>query len=89
MKKVAIIAGELSADILGSEILEESTKGKRSFKFLEGPVFSQFLLADEINRTSPRIQSALLECMNERQVSRKEWHRDLSLLVMAFLCVKA
>ena len=59
----------MPTDILGSEILEESTKGKRSFKFIEGPVFSQFLLADEINRASPRTQSALLQAMQERIVT--------------------
>ena len=49
----------MPADILGSEVLEESDTGQRSFRFLKGPVFCQVLLADEINRASPRTQSAL------------------------------
>ncbi|MCP5432762.1 MAG: MoxR family ATPase [Alphaproteobacteria bacterium] len=56
-------------DILGSEILEGSAEGRRAFRFLKGPVFCQLLMADEINRASPRTQSALLQAMQERQVS--------------------
>ena len=59
----------MPADILGSEVLEESAKGKRSFRFIEGPVFTQFFMADEINRASPRTQSALLQAMQEKEVS--------------------
>lgn len=59
----------MPADILGSEVLEEDDKGKRSFRFIKGPVFTQFLMADEINRASPRTQSALLQAMQERRVS--------------------
>ncbi|MFK7839685.1 MAG: AAA family ATPase [Bdellovibrionales bacterium] len=59
----------MPADILGSEVLEEDTKGKRKFRFIEGPVFTQFLIADEINRASPRTQSALLQAMQENEVS--------------------
>ena len=59
----------MPADILGSEVLEESESGRRSFRFLEGPVFCQVLLADEINRASPRTQSALLQAMQEHRVS--------------------
>ena len=68
-KRIQFTPDLMPTDILGSEILEESTKGKRSFKFIEGPVFSQFLLADEINRASPRTQSALLQAMQERIVT--------------------
>ena len=68
-KRIQFTPDLMPTDILGSEILEESSKGKRSFKFLEGPVFSQFLLADEINRASPRTQSALLQAMQERRVT--------------------
>ena len=64
-KRIQFTPDLMPTDILGSEILEESSKGKRSFKFIEGPVFSQFLLADEINRASPRTQSALLQAMQE------------------------
>lgn len=59
----------MPADIIGSEVLEESTNGKRSFRFIEGPVFTQFFMADEINRASPRTQSALLQAMQEKEVS--------------------
>ncbi len=59
----------MPADILGSEILEEAPSGARSFRFLQGPVFCQLLMADEINRASPRTQSALLQAMQEHQVS--------------------
>lgn len=59
----------MPADIIGSEVLEEDEKGKRSFRFIEGPVFTQFLMADEINRASPRTQSALLQAMQEGSVT--------------------
>lgn len=59
----------MPADILGSEVLEEDEKGKRAFRFIPGPVFTEFLMADEINRASPRTQSALLQAMQEKQVS--------------------
>ncbi len=59
----------MPADILGSEVLEEDEHGKRNFRFIKGPVFTQFLMADEINRASPRTQSALLQAMQEKQVS--------------------
>ncbi|WP_298567819.1 MoxR family ATPase [uncultured Aliiroseovarius sp.] len=59
----------MPSDILGAEVLEESADGARSFRFLKGPIFCQLLLADEINRASPRTQSALLQAMQEHQVS--------------------
>lgn len=60
----------MPADILGSEVLEEdASTGKRAFRFIEGPVFTQFLMADEINRASPRTQSALLQAMQEGSVT--------------------
>ncbi|TQS71635.1 MoxR family ATPase [Rhodobacteraceae bacterium] len=59
----------MPADILGSEVLETAPDGSRAFRFLEGPVFCQLLMADEINRASPRTQSALLQAMQEREVS--------------------
>lgn len=59
----------MPSDILGSEILDEDTKGKRHFRFIEGPIFAQFLMVDEINRASPRTQSALLQAMQEQEVS--------------------
>ena len=59
----------MPADILGSEVLDTDADGKRSFRFVEGPVFCQLLLADEINRASPRTQSALLQSMQEKSVT--------------------
>jgi MoxR-like ATPase len=59
----------MPADILGAEVLEEDEHGKRRFRFLPGPIFSQVLMADEINRASPRTQSALLQAMQESKVS--------------------
>jgi MoxR-like ATPase len=59
----------MPADILGSEVLETGADGTRSFRFIEGPVFCQLLMADEINRASPRTQSALLQAMQEQHVT--------------------
>jgi MoxR-like ATPase len=59
----------MPSDILGTEVLEEAPGGKRSFRFLSGPVFAQLLMADEINRASPRTQSALLQAMQEHHVT--------------------
>ena len=67
----------MPADILGSEVLETAPDGSRAFRFLEGPVFCQLLLADEINRASPRTQSALLQAMQEREVTVAGVHRPL------------
>ncbi|OYU19653.1 MAG: AAA family ATPase [Rhodobacteraceae bacterium PARR1] len=59
----------MPADILGSEVLETAPDGSRAFRFIQGPVFCQLLMADEINRASPRTQSALLQAMQEREVT--------------------
>ncbi|WP_114286592.1 AAA family ATPase [Candidatus Halocynthiibacter alkanivorans] len=59
----------MPADILGSEVLETAADGSRAFRFIEGPVFCQLLMADEINRASPRTQSALLQAMQESSVT--------------------
>ena len=59
----------MPSDILGAEILEDSADGQRHFRFVPGPVFCQLLMADEINRASPRTQSALLQAMQEGQVT--------------------
>ena len=68
-KRIQFTPDLMPADILGSEILEEGEGGRRSFRFLQGPVFAQLLMADEINRASPRTQSALLQSMQERHVT--------------------
>ena len=67
----------MPADILGSEVLETADDGTRSFRFIEGPIFCQLLMADEINRASPRTQSALLQAMQEREVTIAGQHRPL------------
>jgi MoxR-like ATPase len=67
----------MPSDILGTEVLEESPGGKRSFRFLPGPVFAQLLMADEINRASPRTQSALLQAMQEQHVTVAGVRHDL------------
>ncbi len=67
----------MPADILGSEVLETAPDGSRSFRFIEGPVFCQLLMADEINRASPRTQSALLQAMQEKEVTVAGVHRPL------------
>jgi MoxR-like ATPase len=68
-KRIQCTPDLMPADILGSEVLEEGEGGRRGFRFIPGPVFSQLLMADEINRASPRTQSALLQAMQERRVS--------------------
>ncbi len=76
-KRVQFTPDLMPADILGSEVLEESETGTRSFRFIQGPVFCQLLMADEINRASPRTQSALLQAMQERRVSVAGHYHDL------------
>ena len=66
----------MPADILGSEVLD-GVDGSRSFRFIEGPIFCELLMADEINRASPRTQSALLQAMQEREVTIAGQHRKL------------
>ncbi len=68
-RRVQFTPDLMPADIIGSEVLEESEGGRRSFRYIKGPVFCQLLMADEINRASPRTQSALLQAMQERRVS--------------------
>lgn len=69
----------MPADILGSEVLEEKAGGAREFRFIQGPVFCQLLMADEINRASPRTQSALLQAMQEKEVTIAGQHRPLGV----------
>ncbi len=68
-KRIQCTPDLMPSDIIGSEVLEEADTGRRSFRFIEGPVFAQLLMADEINRASPRTQSALLQAMQENEVS--------------------
>ena len=67
----------MPADILGSEVMDTGKDGARAFRFIEGPVFCQLLMADEINRASPRTQSALLQAMQEGEVTIAGVHRPL------------
>lgn len=67
----------MPSDILGSEIMEQDDKGKRYFRYVKGPVFAQLLMADEINRASPRTQSALLQAMQEYHVTIAGERHDL------------
>lgn len=69
----------MPADILGSEVLETAADGQRNFRFIEGPIFCQLLMADEINRASPRTQSALLQAMQEKEVTIAGQHRPLGV----------
>src|ERR1700727_820602 len=68
-KRIQCTPDLMPADIIGSEVLEEGETGRRSFRFIPGPVFCQLLMADEINRASPRTQSALLQAMQEQRVA--------------------
>jgi MoxR-like ATPase len=68
-KRVQFTPDLMPADILGSEVLETGADGSRAFKFIQGPIFCQLLMADEINRASPRTQSALLQAMQEKSVT--------------------
>jgi MoxR-like ATPase len=67
----------MPSDILGSEVMEQDESGKRSFRFISGPIFAQLLMADEINRASPRTQSALLQSMQEYHVTVAGARHDL------------
>ena len=78
-KRVQFTPDLMPADILGSEVLDTAADGSRSFRFIEGPIFCQLLMADEINRASPRTQSALLQAMQERTVTVAGQDRALGM----------
>src|SRR4051812_12341794 len=59
----------MPADVIGTNVIQEDEHGRRQFKFMEGPIFAQIVLADEINRATPKTQSALLEAMQEKQIT--------------------
>src|SRR6187397_2622966 len=79
-KRIQFTPDLMPSDILGSEVLEEGAGGKRSFRFIPGPIFGQLLMADEINRASPRTQSALLQAMQEHHVTVAGARHDLPRL---------
>src|SRR6204780_464661 len=76
-KRIQFTPDLIPSDILGAEVLDESSSGKRSFRFISGPVFAQLLMADEINRASPRTQSALLQAMQEQHITVAGARHDL------------
>jgi len=76
-KRVQFTPDLMPSDILGAEVLDENAAGKRSFRFIAGPVFAQLLMADEINRASPRTQSALLQAMQEQHITVAGARHDL------------
>src|SRR5712692_5173818 len=76
-KRIQFTPDLMPSDILGAEVLDESSSGKRSFRFISGPVFAQLLMADEINRASPRTQSALLQAMQEQHITVAGARHDL------------
>ena len=76
-RRVQFTPDLMPADILGSEVLEEGEAGRRAFRFVRGPIFAQLLMADEINRASPRTQSALLQAMQELHVTVAGERHDL------------
>jgi MoxR-like ATPase len=76
-KRVQFTPDLMPSDVLGSEVLDEAPDGRRAFRFIRGPVFAQLLMADEINRASPRTQAALLQAMQERKVTVAGEDHDL------------
>src|SRR5438128_3287786 len=76
-KRIQFTPDLMPSDILGAEVLDESSSGKRSFRFISGPIFAQLLMADEINRASPRTQSALLQAMQEQHITVAGARHDL------------
>ena len=68
-KRIQFTPDLMPSDIVGSEVLEEDSGGRRNFRFVKGPIFTQLLMADEINRASPKTQSALLQAMQENHVT--------------------
>jgi MoxR-like ATPase len=84
-KRVQFTPDLMPSDITGTEILEEDqTSGRRSFRFVKGPIFANILLADEINRTSPKTQAALLQAMQEYRVSAGGTDHTLELPFLVF-----
>jgi MoxR-like ATPase len=76
-RRVQFTPDLMPSDILGTEVLDETPEGRRQFRFVKGPIFTQLLMADEINRASPRTQSALLQAMQEHHVTVAGERHDL------------
>ena len=84
-RRIQFTPDMMPADIIGMELLQESSGGGRAMKFVPGPIFANIILADEINRTPPKTQSALLEAMQERQVTSmgRKYDLDPPFIVVA------
>jgi MoxR-like ATPase len=78
-KRIQFTPDLMPSDIVGTEVLEEDANGKRDFRFVKGPIFTQLLMADEINRASPKTQSALLQAMQEHHVTMAGVRHDVPL----------
>ncbi len=76
-KRIQFTPDLMPSDITGTNVLDETDNGRREFRFVQGPVFTNILLADEINRTPPKTQAALLQSMQERQVTYGQTTYDL------------
>jgi MoxR-like ATPase len=76
-KRIQFTPDLMPSDITGTNIIQEDSAGNREFKFVQGPIFAHIILADEINRTPPKTQAALLEAMQERQVTTGKTTYDL------------
>ena len=76
-KRIQFTPDLMPSDIIGSEVLEEDSGGRRDFRFVKGPIFTQLLMADEINRASPKTQSALLQAMQEHHVTMAGVRHDV------------
>jgi len=76
-KRIQFTPDLMPSDIIGSEVMEEDGSGRRSFRYIKGPIFAELLMADEINRASPRTQSALLQAMQEYHVTVAGERHDL------------
>ena len=76
-KRIQFTPDLMPSDITGTNVLEEPEAGRRAFRFVQGPIFSNIILADEINRTPPKTQAALLQAMQEREVTIGQETRDL------------
>lgn len=77
-KRIQFTPDLMPSDIIGSEVLEDAPGERRSFRFIKGPIFTQLLMADEINRASPKTQSALLQAMQEHHVTVAGQRHDVS-----------
>ncbi|RTL71249.1 MAG: MoxR family ATPase, partial [Hyphomicrobiales bacterium] len=76
-KRIQFTPDLMPSDIIGAELLEDTAAGRRSFRFVKGPIFAQLLMADEINRASPKTQSALLQAMQEHHVTVAGQRHDI------------